>query len=87
MTNLPYLTEIPDIIEYMESAYTRHQENQLMHRAGIKGRYQYLNLEWSEEILEEAVKRDGGGITAYLRKISEEQIEARRARLEKWGIW
>ncbi|UIS24700.1 hypothetical protein S21ZY_138 [Pseudomonas phage ZY21] len=65
----------------------KERQRQLMHRAGIKGRYQYLNLEWTEEILEEAVKRDGGGITVYLHRIATEQTEARRARLAEWGIW
>ena len=81
------MEQITDLDQYLKDGYTRHQENQLMHRAGIKGRYQYLNLEWTEEILEEAVKRDGGGITAYLHRIATEQTEARRARLAEWGIW
>lgn len=77
----------PEPDEYLAQGYTRHQENQLMHRAGIKGRYQHLNIDWTEEILEQAVKRDGGGITAYLRAIAETQLEERRARLEAWGQW
>lgn len=81
------MEQITDLEAYNREAWARHQENQLMHRAEIKGRYQYLNLDWTEEILEQAVKRDGGGITAYLRRIAEEQTEARRARLEAWGIW
>lgn len=81
------MTEITDLEAYNREAWARHQENQLMHRAGIKGRYQHLNIDWTEEILEEAVKRDGGGITAYLRRIAETQLEERRARLEAWGQW
>lgn len=81
------MSEITDLEAYNAKAWERHLERQVLHLAGIKGRYAHLNLDWNPEIEREAMKRDGGGITAYLRKISEDQAEARRARLAEWGTW
>uniref|UniRef100_A0AAU6W1S5 Uncharacterized protein n=1 Tax=Pseudomonas phage Nican01 TaxID=3138540 RepID=A0AAU6W1S5_9CAUD len=65
-----------------------------MHKANIKGRFDHLKIEWTEEILEQAMKRDGGGITAYLRAIAEHQEKVRehgirvsRQRNPEWGSW
>lgn len=77
----------PEYEAYVTAGYARHLENQAMHLAGIKGRYHHLNLDWTPEIEKEAMRRDGGGITAYLRRISEDQAQARRERLEAWGTW
>lgn len=84
----------PEYDEYVNQGYARHKENQLMHLAGIKGRYQHLKIDWDEQIEREAMRRDGGGITAYLRQISEYQEtlreEARIRQYEKnpmYGAW
>lgn len=78
---------INDLEAYMDSAYERHLENQAMHIAGIKGRFHHLNIQWTPEIEKEAMRRDGGGITAYLRKISEDQHEEFRKRLDSYGAF
>lgn len=81
------LQEINDLEAYNAQTWERHLENQIMHLAGIKGRYAYLNLEWTPEIEREAMRRDGGGITVYLQRIAEAQQEAFRQRLQTYGTF
>ncbi|UKL15044.1 hypothetical protein hairong_140 [Pseudomonas phage hairong] len=78
--------------EWIKSEYTigdRKAQN-AMQISGIKGRYGYLNIEWTPEIAEEARKRDGGGITVYLQQVAADQAEARqeaRRKLPGYGAW
>lgn len=58
--------------------------------AGIKGRFAWLEIEWTPVIEQEARKRDGGGITVYLQQVAEEQAKARleaRMKLPGYGVW
>lgn len=72
--------------EYIEQGYSRHLENQALHLAGIKGRYEHLNIKWNPAIEKEAMRRDGGGITVYLRKISmEQERERHQAKLKEYA--
>lgn len=81
--------------EYIEQGFSRHQERQVLHLAGIKARYHDLNIDWNPTIEQEAMKRDGGGITVYLRRIAAEQEETRKqARVQhyqencpEYGTW
>lgn len=77
--------------EWIKATFTMSREAQnAMQIAGIKGRFQHLDIEWSPEIEHEARKRDGGGITVYLEQVEREQAELRlqaRKAVPGYGVW
>ena len=84
----------PEYEAYVDQGWARHLEHQAMHLAGIKGRYHHLNIQWNPVIEKEAMKRDGGGITVYLRRIAADQEQTReeqnriaRASNPQYGTW
>ncbi len=90
MNNQSYTSGTPEYEEYVNQGYERHKGNQASHLANIKARFKYLNIQWTPVIEQEAMRRDGGGITVYLRDISELQEQAKKelqALTPNWGTW